>query len=89
VVVYLVETLRYKSERRGFFPDDVTVFFTLPNPSSRNTTLGSTQPLTEMSIKPRRLTILWTSWPITVIALPLQGRTVYENTVNSSKEHVL
>jgi hypothetical protein len=31
-------------------PDDVD-FFNLPNPSSRTMTLGSTQPLTEMSTR--------------------------------------
>jgi hypothetical protein len=35
---------------RGF-PDEVIGFFNRPNPSSRTTTLGSTQPLTEMSTR--------------------------------------
>jgi hypothetical protein len=35
----------------GSIPDEVIGFFSLPNPSSRNTALGSTQPLTEMSIR--------------------------------------
>jgi hypothetical protein len=30
-------------------PDEVTEFHNLPNPSSRTMTMGSTQPLTEMS----------------------------------------
>jgi hypothetical protein len=33
----------------GSSPDEVDLFFHLPNPSSRNMTLGFTQPLTEMS----------------------------------------
>jgi hypothetical protein len=32
-------------------PDEVVFFFSLPNPSSRNMALGSTQPLTEMSTR--------------------------------------
>jgi hypothetical protein len=32
----------------GYIPSKVTGFFNSPNPSSRNMTLGSTQPLTEM-----------------------------------------
>jgi hypothetical protein len=32
-------------------PDEVTGFFNWPNPSNRTTALGSTQPLTEMSIR--------------------------------------
>jgi hypothetical protein len=32
-------------------PDEVIGFFNLPNPSSRIMTLGSTQPLTEMSTR--------------------------------------
>jgi hypothetical protein len=35
----------------GSNPDEVTGFFNWPNPSSRNTTLGSTQLLTEMSTR--------------------------------------
>jgi hypothetical protein len=34
----------------GSSPDEVD-FFNLPNPSSRTTALGSTQPLIEMSIR--------------------------------------
>jgi hypothetical protein len=33
----------------GWIPDEVTVFFKLPNPFRRTMTLGSTQPLAEMS----------------------------------------
>jgi hypothetical protein len=33
------------------FPNEVSRFFTLPNPSSRTMALGSTQPLTEMSTR--------------------------------------
>jgi hypothetical protein len=33
----------------GLSPDEVIKFFNLPNPSSHTMTLGSTQPLTEMS----------------------------------------
>jgi hypothetical protein len=32
-------------------PDEVTGFFNRPNPSSRITALGSTEPLTEMSTR--------------------------------------
>jgi hypothetical protein len=32
-------------------PNEVGFFFNLPNPSSRAMALGSTQPLTEMSIR--------------------------------------
>jgi hypothetical protein len=35
----------------GSIPDEAIVFFNLPNLSSRNMTLGSTQPLTEMSTR--------------------------------------
>jgi hypothetical protein len=36
----------------GSIPDEIIAFFfSLPNPSSRTTVLGSTQPLTEMSIR--------------------------------------
>jgi hypothetical protein len=35
----------------GSIPDNATGFFNLPNPSSRTISLGSTQPLTEMSIR--------------------------------------
>jgi hypothetical protein len=33
----------------GSIPDEVIIFFNLPNPSSRTMALGSTQPLTEIS----------------------------------------
>jgi hypothetical protein len=32
-------------------PDEVIGFFNVPNPSSRTMALGSTQPVTEMSIR--------------------------------------
>jgi hypothetical protein len=32
-------------------PDEVTGFFSWPNPSSRTMALGSTQPLTQMSTR--------------------------------------
>jgi hypothetical protein len=35
----------------GSHPDEIIGFFSLPNPSSRTMTLGSPQPLTEMSTK--------------------------------------
>jgi hypothetical protein len=35
----------------GSIPLELTGFFNLPNPSSRTIVLGSTQPLTEMSIR--------------------------------------
>jgi hypothetical protein len=35
----------------GSFPDEVITFFNWPTPSSRNKTLGSTQPLTDMSTR--------------------------------------
>jgi hypothetical protein len=35
----------------GSIPDDVTPFFNWPDPSSRSTALGSTQPLIEMTTK--------------------------------------
>jgi hypothetical protein len=35
----------------GSIPDEVTRFFNWPNPSSRNTALESTQPVTGMSIR--------------------------------------
>jgi hypothetical protein len=41
--------LCYKPEDHSSIPDEVTGFFNLPNASSRTMTLGSTQPLTEMS----------------------------------------
>jgi hypothetical protein len=41
----------YATSRKiaGSILDEVTEFFNLPNPSSRTTVLGSTEPLTEMS----------------------------------------
>jgi hypothetical protein len=43
----------YATSRKvtGTIPDEVIGFFNLPNPSSRTMTLGSTQPLTEMSTR--------------------------------------
>jgi hypothetical protein len=43
----------YATSRKvaGSIPDEVIGFFNLPNPSSRTMTLGSTQPLTEMSTR--------------------------------------
>jgi hypothetical protein len=35
----------------GSIPDEGIGFFNLPNPSSRTMTLGSNQPLTEMSVR--------------------------------------
>jgi hypothetical protein len=35
----------------GSSPDEVTGIFNRPNPSNRTMALGSTQPLTEMSIR--------------------------------------
>jgi hypothetical protein len=35
----------------GFIPDEVIVLFNWPNPSSRSTALGTTQPLTEVSTR--------------------------------------
>jgi hypothetical protein len=35
----------------GSIPDGVIRFFNWPNPSSRTVTMGSTQPLTEMSTR--------------------------------------
>jgi hypothetical protein len=50
-VAWLVEALWYKQKVSGSIPDEVIGFFNWPNPSSRAKTLGSTQPLTEMSTK--------------------------------------
>jgi hypothetical protein len=36
---------------RGLIPDEIIGFFNWPNPSGRTMALGSTQPLTEMSIR--------------------------------------
>jgi hypothetical protein len=49
-VAYLVEELCYKPERLGI-ESRRGGFFNLPNPSSRNKGLRSTQPLTEMSTR--------------------------------------
>jgi hypothetical protein len=35
----------------GLIPNEVIIFFNLPNPSSRNVALRSTQPLTEISTR--------------------------------------
>jgi hypothetical protein len=43
----LVDALYYKPKIGGLIPDGVVEFFNLPNPSSRNMALGSTQTLTE------------------------------------------
>jgi hypothetical protein len=51
VVAQLVEALRYKPEARGFDFRCHWIFFNLPDPSSRTMALGSTEPLTEMSIR--------------------------------------
>jgi hypothetical protein len=74
------EAICYKSEGRGFESRwDLRIFFSRPNPSSRNMALGSTQPLTEMSkVRPT----LWADclenvWPSTshnpVPSLPVTG----------------
>jgi hypothetical protein len=42
-------SVRYKTKVVGSIADEVIGFFNLPNPSSRNMALGSTQPLTYMS----------------------------------------
>jgi hypothetical protein len=46
-------TFRFAASRRvaGSSPSDVDFVFNLPNPSSRTMTLGSTQPLREMSTR--------------------------------------
>jgi hypothetical protein len=49
-VAELVEALCYKPEGRRF-ESWMRFFFNLPNPSRRTMALGSTQPLTEMSIR--------------------------------------
>jgi hypothetical protein len=51
---HAVEKLRHYATSRkvaGSSPDEVDFFFNLSNPSSRIMTQGSTQPLTEMSIR--------------------------------------
>jgi hypothetical protein len=51
-VAWLVEALCYKPEGRRFDSRcGHSIFFNLPNPSSRTMALGSTQPLTEMSTR--------------------------------------
>jgi hypothetical protein len=50
-VVEVVEALCYKPKRAGVIPDEITGFFSWPNPSSRTLALGSTQLLTEMSTR--------------------------------------
>jgi hypothetical protein len=50
VVAQLVEALCYKPEGRGF-ESSLGGFFNWPNPSSRTIALGSTQRLTEISIR--------------------------------------
>jgi hypothetical protein len=48
------EFVRYYAKNRKVacsIPDDVTGFSNRPNPSSRTTSLGSTQPLTEISTR--------------------------------------
>jgi hypothetical protein len=47
----MVEVLRYKPESSGSIPDPVTVILQALKLSSRSRTLGSTQPLTEMSTR--------------------------------------
>ena len=47
----LVEALRYKRKVEGSIPDGVIGIFHLRNPSGRTMTLGSTQPVTEMSTR--------------------------------------
>jgi hypothetical protein len=47
----LVETLRYKPKVAGSIPDEEIGFFSSPNPSNSNMSLGSTQSLTEISIR--------------------------------------
>ena len=49
VVEQLVEAQRYKPEGRGFY-SRLSHNISLINPSGRTMSLGSTQPLTEMSI---------------------------------------
>jgi hypothetical protein len=49
--VTLIQAVSYKPERRGFDSDEVTVLFHVPNPSNRAISLGSTNPLTEMSTR--------------------------------------
>jgi hypothetical protein len=50
-VASLVDALCQKHKAAGSIPDKVIGFSKLPNPSSRSMTLGSTQPLTEMSTR--------------------------------------
>jgi hypothetical protein len=50
---YIYISVFYPTLRKfaGSIPEEVIGFFNLPNPSSRSMALGSTQPLTEMSIR--------------------------------------
>jgi hypothetical protein len=50
-VAQLVKALGYKPEGSGSIPDEAIEFLILPNPSSCTIALGSTQPLTETSIR--------------------------------------
>jgi hypothetical protein len=47
----LVEDYSTSRKVAGSIPDEVIGFFNWPNPSNRTMTLGSTQPLTEMSTR--------------------------------------
>jgi hypothetical protein len=53
IKIYETITLPQASSRKVAvsIPDEVTIFFNLPNPSSRIMALESTQPLTEMSAR--------------------------------------
>jgi hypothetical protein len=48
-ITWLVEVIWYKD--MGSIPIEVTGFFNWPNPSSSTMAVGSTQPLTEMSMR--------------------------------------
>jgi hypothetical protein len=50
-VAQLIEALCYKPKAASSIPNDIIGFFNLFNPSSRTMALGSTQSLTEMSIR--------------------------------------
>jgi hypothetical protein len=50
-VVWLRSCYATSRKVAGSIPDEVTEYFDRPNPSSRTRTLGSTQSLTEMSIR--------------------------------------
>jgi hypothetical protein len=45
------DTMLQSRKIAGSIPDEVTAFFSWPNPSSRTLALGSTQLLTEMSTR--------------------------------------